>query len=89
MTNTKMGAPKRLPQGDNCVALFRARWHLSQAQAGKALGLSRSAVGMYETGANPISPQTEQFVNLLNALFECDSATLPPRVQAILSTIKG
>lgn len=46
----KMGAPVRPPDGDNVVAKFRREWNLSQQQAAEELGITRTAVSMYERG---------------------------------------
>ena len=54
---TRMGAPLRLPSGDNAVARFRHDLGLSQVETGEALGISGSAVAMYERGDREI-PKT-------------------------------
>ena len=50
MVEAKMGAPVRPPDGDNIVAQFRRKWGLSQEQAAEKLGITRTAVSMYEQG---------------------------------------
>lgn len=55
--SARMGAPLKLPSGDNPVAKFRHDLGLSQSATGKALGISSSAVAMYERGDRKI-PKT-------------------------------
>lgn len=65
MVEAKMGAPVRPPDGDNIVAQFRRKWGLSQEQAAEKLGITRTAVSMYERGERTPSKTITILIELL------------------------
>ena len=50
MSNKRMGAPVRLPEGNNPMAAFRKKLNISQQEAAEMLGLTRGTISKYERG---------------------------------------
>ena len=61
----KMGAPVRLPEGDNPLARLRRERDWSQQEAADALGVSRSMLSRYERGVLDIPKPVRLLIDIL------------------------
>ena len=64
-SKTVMGAPVRLPDAENRVAVVRRLYGVSQEKFAELLGCSRGLVSMMERGLGPIMPQTAKILDML------------------------
>lgn len=61
----RTGRPVTTPESDNPVSELRRARGWSQATTAKELGICRSAVSMYETGANTVPESVAKLAALL------------------------